>query len=102
VLEAVQQRKHDPIHNGRRVNALDRILERRRLDRDEQESHGPHELLHDLHARSGRALRRLDDEPGECDEACSLGMRDADHGHACVREPDRERAADSTGAEDGS
>ena len=42
---------------------------------------------------------RLDDEPGEGDEAGRLGMRNADHGHPGIGEAHGERAADGARAE---
>ena len=99
VLEAVQERDDDTVGDGVRIDALDGVLERGCLDRDEEKADGLRELLDDLHARRQRSLGRLDDESGERDEAGRLGMRDADHGHAGVREAHGERAADGARAE---
>ncbi len=81
------------------IDALDGVLERGCLDGDEEKADGLRQLLHDLHARRQRPLGRLDDEPGEGDEAGRLGMRDADHGDPGVRETHGERAADGAWAE---
>ena len=63
VLETVEQRNA----RHRRATALgsialDRVVERRGLDGDEQEVDRLRELLDHLHARRERPLRRLDDE----------------------------------------
>ena len=99
MLQPVQQWDDDTVRDGVRVDALDGVLERRRLDRDEQDADGLGQLLHDLHARRERSLGRLDHEPGESDEAGRLGMRDADHGHSGIGEAHGERAADGARAE---
>ena len=89
VLEAVQQRHDDAVRDRARIDALDRVLERRRLHRHEQEVDGLRELLGDLDAGRQRPLGRLDDEPGERDQPDRLGVRDADDGHAGVRRAGR-------------
>jgi len=67
VLDAVQQRENDAVRDGVRLDALDRVVEARRLHRHEQEVDGFREVLDHLHARRERPLGRLDDETGEGD-----------------------------------
>ena len=57
VLEPVQQRDDDTVGDGVRIDALDGVLERGRLDGDEEKADGLGELLDDLHARRQRPLR---------------------------------------------
>ena len=56
VLEAVEQRDDDAVGDGVRVDALDGVLERGRLDRHEQEADRLRELLDHLDARARASL----------------------------------------------
>ena len=77
VLEPVEERNDDAVGDRARIDPLDCVLERRRLDRDEEDADRFRELLDDLHARRQRSFGRLHDEAGQRDEAGDLGMCDA-------------------------
>jgi hypothetical protein len=99
VLQAVQERQDDALRHGLGIDALDCVRERRCLHRHEQEVDGPRELLDHLHAGARRPLGRLDDKPCECNEPDGFGVSNAHDAHACVREPNGERAADGARSE---
>ena len=82
--------------DGSGIDALERLLERRRLHRHEQQPDGLLELLGDLGRTVTASVRRLDDDARERDDPDRLRARDADGGTP-ARRAHGERAADGPG-----
>jgi hypothetical protein len=98
VLEPVEERDDDGCLGP---DPLDRVLERRRLHRHEQDVHRRLQLLHGLGPRAQLLAPPDEREPVPSDGRGRLPTRDANDAEPGERERDGEDAPDRTRAEDG-
>ena len=98
VFDAVQLRDD---RLDRRLYALERVVERRCLDRDEQELDGLAQLRVRLGASRLHLLAMSQGQSLGPDHCGRVRTGDADDAHARACQADGEHAADGAGAEDG-